>query len=302
MSNRQECDLTTPSVPEDLKQLQEWFATIITKPLIEHDHINPISPSGVLITKEAARFISPSPTLRPHQRIEIYNQQYWWRMLEVLQTNFPLVVRLFGYTDFNQKIAIPYLIKYPPNHWSLTCLGDRLPQWVKEEYKESDKQLVYDATLLDQIFASSFLIGQYPSLDLDTLSKNDPESLLTMTFCLQTYLFLIDYQYDLPNFREAVIKEEPPYWFNHDFPHLAKDKHYYFVIFRNVKNNVAWKDIGKEEFLLLKQFAKGLNILAACDWIEEQDTTTQEIMAANLQKWMQDWTRFGWLTIDPVKS
>ncbi len=300
MNRRKECEIPDSTIPKELKNVQEWFGSIIKRPLVEHDRINPIAPSGTVITKEAARFISPSPTLLPHQRIEIYNQQYWWRLLDILQTNFPLVVRLFDYHDFNQKIAIPYLVKYPPNHWSLTILGEKLPRWINEEYKESDKQLVYDAALLDYTFATGFLGTQYPSPDFDTLSKNDPEALLTLPFCLQPHLFLIEYKYDLPDFREAILKEEPPYWVEHDFPDLSRDKApYYFVIFRNHKNNIAWKEIPHEEYLLLKQFANGLSIQSACDWIEEQEAAMQDLMAAHLQKWMQDWTRFGWLTINP---
>ncbi len=286
-------------MPQEVKNIQEWFASIIVRPLVEPDHINPISPSGVVISKEAAKFISPSPTLLPHKRIEIYNQQYWWRLLNILQTNFPLVVRLFDYRDFNQKIAIPFLVKYPPKHWSLATLGEKLPQWIQEAYQESDKQLIYDAALLDLIFASSFLSEQYPSLDFSALIKNEPETLLTLPFCLQPHLHLIEYKYDLPNFRESILKEEPPYWVEHDFPALSRDKIYYFVIFRNHKNNVAWKDIPQEEYLLLKQFSKELSIQSACDWIESQESEIQDRMAVNLQKWIQDWTRFGWLTINP---
>jgi hypothetical protein len=297
MNHEQQHELKDTAVPHELKYVQEWFGSIIRRPLVKNDHINPISPSGVVITKEAARFVSPSPTLQPHQRVEIYNQQYWWRLLNVFQTNFPLVNRLFGPDDFNQKIAIPYLIKYPPDHWSLTILGEKLSQWIEEEYGESDKQLVYDAAQLDQIFAISFLSAQQPALDLDTLSKNDPEALLILPFCLQPHVFLLTYNYDLPAFREDLIKQEPPYWLEHDFPKLPREKNYHFVIFRNLKNNVAWKDIPREEYLLLKQFAKGTSIQSACDWIEEQDTELQDAMVMHLQKWIQDWTRYGWLTL-----
>lgn len=284
------------SIPEEMRKIQEWFGSIITRPLIENDRINPLSPSGVVITKEAARFVSPSPTLHPHQRIEIYNRQYWWRLLNVLQTNFPLLLRLFDYHDFNEKIAVPFLVKYPPCNWSLSDLGEKLPLWVKEEYKYNDRELVYDAALLDQVFASSFLSIQHPPIDFALLSKNDPDSLLTLPFRLQPHIHLLEYRYDLPDFREMLIKEEPGYWVKNDFPALTQDKTYYFVIFRNHKNNVSWKDIPKVEYLLLKQFTHELSIQAACDWIEKQDSKTQEDMAAHLQTWIQDWTRFGWLT------
>lgn len=283
-------------IPQELKNIQEWFGSIISRPLLKNDQINPISPSGLIITKEATKFISPSPTLKPHQRMQIYNQQYWWRLLDALQTNFPLVTRLFGPTDFNQKIAIPFMVKYPPDHWSLTLFGEKLPGWIDKYYHASDKKLVYDAALLDQIFASSFLGKQNPLLDLETLSKNDPEALLNLPFYLQPHLFLVQFDYDLPFLREEMLKEEPQYWMKHDFPRLPSEKIYHFVFFRNSKNNVAWKDISQEEFFLLKRFQEGASIQLACNWIEEQAEELQESMGMGLQQWIQGWARFGWLT------
>src|SRR4051812_44875922 len=104
------------AVPTQLKRMQEWFASIITRPVDEESRINPLSPEGVPMEQEACRYITPSATLLPAQRIQIYNQQYWWRLLSIMHELYPLVTRLFGHRDFNQTIAIPYLVKYPPSH------------------------------------------------------------------------------------------------------------------------------------------------------------------------------------------
>ena len=75
----------------------EWFASIITQPMDMHDTIHPYSPTGQLIAEESKKYIAPSECLQSHQRIELYNQQYWWRLFNVMQKNFPLVCRIFGY-------------------------------------------------------------------------------------------------------------------------------------------------------------------------------------------------------------
>ncbi len=101
------------SIPPGLKSVQEWFGNVISSPLEDNNYIKTIAPSGYLIAEEAARYIIPTPNLRAHQRIQIYNQQYWWRLLKAMHESFPLVTRLFGYHAFNETIAIPYLYKYP---------------------------------------------------------------------------------------------------------------------------------------------------------------------------------------------
>lgn len=166
-------------VPIKLKKIQHWFGSIIGRPIDEDSRMNPLSPSGNPMELEAYDFIKPSPTLRPAQRIQIYNQQYWWRLINHMHESFPLVIRLFGYHDFNRTIAIPYLVSYPPTHWSLNQLGDKLPQWVEEEYQADDKQLVYDAVRVDWAFSHSFVAAELEPIHGANLPREgDPSSLL----------------------------------------------------------------------------------------------------------------------------
>ncbi len=280
-----------------LQSTQEWFASIITSPLAKNDSINPMMPNGMLIAEEAARYIVPSPTLLPHQRLQIYNQQYWWRLLNTLHANFPLVTRLFGYQAFNEKIGLPYLHQCPPNHWSLTLLGERLPSWVANHYTKPDKPLIHNAANLDWAFTASFIAPQHPPLDLNQLAQEDPSLLLSKPFYLQPHIHLFEWDYDLLAFRELFLQEEVDYWTEHRFPALPKKQSSYFALYRTLKNSQAWREITKGEYFLLQLFQKGSSVEAACEVMEEQELAVYEQVAANLQKWIQDWTRLGWLTL-----
>lgn len=294
-------DINQP--PCYLRSTQEWFASIITQPLGKKEKIRSKTPQGTLIAEEAGKYIVPSPTLRPHQRMQIYNQQYWWRLLNTLHANYPLVTRLFGYPAFNEKIGIPYLLKYPPNHWSINLIGKQLPKWVKESYKDRDRSLVLNATYLDWAFMASFIALAQPGLDLSQMIKDNPDNLLTTTFYLQSHIALFNWEYDLFTFREHFLKHEPNYWIKHRFPTLSKEKAYYFILFRNMNNHLAWREISKGEFILLQRFKLGSTMNDACDYVELQEATLYESVAENLQKWLQDWTQAGWLTlISPDKE
>lgn len=283
-------------LPCSLKTTQEWFASVITTPLGDNDTIQPYSPNGFLIAEEASRYIVPSPTLRPHQRMEIYNQQYWWRLLNTLHINFPLVTRLFGRNAFNEDIAIPYLLKNPPNHWSLTVIGERLPAWILEFYKEPDQPLVHHSTQLDWAFTANYIAPQLPRLDLARLTKQNPEKLLNCPFYLQPNIQLFTWDYNLFTFRESFLEQDADYWIDHRFPELTTGKTYHFILYRNLRNNPAWREITDGEYLLLDCFKKGSSIADACNLIETTHSSLYEEVASNLQKWVQDWTQLGWLT------
>lgn len=292
----------TTTIPSKLQATQEWFACVITQKLVENQYINPTAPSGMLIAEEAARYIIPSPTLRPHQRIQIYNQQYWWRLLNTLHDNFPLLTRLFGYQSFNDDIGVPYLIKYPPNHWSLNFLGERLPKWISEAYHEPDQSLIFNAAQLDWAFMASFLSPQKNPLDLTLILQEGPNALLKYPFYLQPHIQLFKWDYDLLTFREAFLKQSVNHWLDHPFPSLSKEKAYYFVLYRSAKNNILYKEMSLGEYTLLSLLKKGSTIEAACEALEQQESAVYDQAATSLQQWLQDWTAKHWLTLESPLS
>ena len=277
-------------VPVELKEIQKWFASILVRPIDYNSKMMPISPRGVPMEEEAPLFIRPSPTLESHQRIELYNQQYWWRLLSIMQENTPLVTRLFGYTDFNHQIAEPYLVKYPPRHWSLNILSDRLVYWIEEDYMGDNRELVRDAAALDYAYLRSFFAPDHPPLNnsLDQISEE--------TLFLQPHIFLFCFDCDLVTLRTEMMKEDPDYWVKNDFPEVAKQEKHYFVIYRNSAYNICVDRVSALDYEVLKLFQKGMSIDRFCDWIEAQEPNKSAQAEAELQRWFQTWTSRSWLT------
>lgn len=284
------------AVPQQLKELQQWFASIITRPIDEDSKMDLISPSGKPMVEEACEYIAPSPTLRPAQRIQLYNQQYWWRLLSTMHDIYPLVTRLFGYHDFNQRLIIPFLVKYPSNHWSLSYLGARFPLWVEEEYHEEDRELVLNAAKIDWAYNDCFIAAQKPTLDGLNLQE---EELLTLPLQLQPYVHLFELPYDLFHFRIDFIKQEPEYWVEHDFPELKRlpsGEMLHFVMYRNPSNQTIVETIGANEYQLLKHFKTGSTVDLLCQWLEHQEGSLVEDASQNLNLWFQRWTALRFLT------
>lgn len=286
-------------VPSKLKRTQQWFGSIIGRPIDEDSRMNPISPSGQPMEIEACDYIRHSPTLRPAQRIQIYNQQYWWRLLNSMHETFPLVTRLFGYHDFNKTIAIPYLVKYPPHHWSLNEMGRHLYLWVEEHYHENDIDLILDAVKVDWAFTHSFCAKQKAPILTTTLPREgDSSSLIDKKIFAQVHLHLFEMSYDLFNFRVEFLKQEPEYWVEHDFPELKKEKQYYFVLFRNINQDIQWCELTKGQFQVFSFLAKGSTIDDLCQWIETQSSSLIEEAKSNLHHWFQQWIVRRWLTLE----
>lgn len=287
-------------VPQQLKETQDWFAGIITQAIDNHSQINPIAPSGAPISEEACKYIAPSPTLKPHQRIQIYNQQYWWRLLSTLHDNFALTTRILGYYKFNTQIGEPYLKKYPPNHWSLNHLGDMLPQWIRTDYQGENKQLIQEAVDSDWGFNESFFAGELPAINVHQAAKdcNNP-LLLKEPLYLQPHLHLFHFKHALFPFRDEMLKKDADEWTNSELPPLKKEKNYFYVLYRNNHYNIAWVEVDEFEYRLIERFKQGATIEELCQWIEKQNDHFQQAAAENLHLWFQEWTMRQWLCSMP---
>ncbi len=279
------------TAPENLLRIQKWFAAAITEPLTI-DHCLPMASSAL---EEAKNYIRPSKTLLSHERIELYYRQYWWRLLDVLQENFPTVVRLFGKEDFNQKIAIPYLSKHPSTHWALCRLGDTITAWIKRNYKENDREIIRIAAEMDWSAQIAFWSGKRAPIDPTSLSATEIQELLQKKIYLQPYISLFAYPCDFFSFRDAFLKEEISYWNSHPFPELIEKKSF-FVVFRNFTNQVIWQEISESEHLILSQIAKGKTLSIALNALKRKAELLEEAMTL-LPLWFQSWTSLGWFTL-----
>lgn len=259
--------------PKRLVELQTWFAGALMLSLSESERLCKIA------CPDASRFIAPGATLSAHRRIEIYHQQYWWRLLRCLHENFPFLTRLFGYRNFNSQIAIPYLTYNPPTHWALSRLGDTLPAFLQEHYTHTDKALIIDAATLDAAAQHAFLAPHFRPL------KHAPHP--TQKLFLQPHIHLFHLKADLFAYREAFLKENVDHWNTHPFPPLPPGKH--FLLYRNSAHTICWKELTPNEYLLLHAFQNGATLTEACQQLQGND-------AELLPLWFQEWTLHGFLT------
>ena len=180
-------------IPPALLEIQIWFMQIETRPLRELGDWN--LPRYDAQTREAIeKRISPGPHLSAAQRIGLYNQQYWFRSFTLLQERYPTLLRLFGYGDFNGKIAEPYLMQHPNGDWLLATFGRKLPQWIEEAYREEDREFIVDIARMEEAYERLWYA---------------PESAPRERFTFHANLFA---------FREQILQEEPSYWEEHPFP------------------------------------------------------------------------------------
>ena len=87
---------------------------------------------GSRMEELAAAFIKPNDRLSSFERLEIYNRQYWFRVLDCLYEDYPGLRAIVGERKF-MKLITAYLARYPSDSYTLRDLGNRLDQFLGEE-------------------------------------------------------------------------------------------------------------------------------------------------------------------------
>ncbi|MDQ3092115.1 MAG: DNA-binding domain-containing protein [Actinomycetota bacterium] len=77
----------------------------------------------------ADELITPSATLAPTERLELYHRQYWYRLLDSIAEDFPGLRRLLGDEDF-WRLMEAYLEAVPPRSFTLRHLGAGLADFI----------------------------------------------------------------------------------------------------------------------------------------------------------------------------
>src|ERR1700676_3597863 len=91
-----------------LEALQRAMAAAVMMPLTADEEMRSHAADGREMADVAAEFIAPNSRLTPFERLEIYNRQYWYRVLSALAEDFPALRAVVGAKAFD-TISVAYL-------------------------------------------------------------------------------------------------------------------------------------------------------------------------------------------------
>src|SRR5437016_13857583 len=97
---------------KDLKELQRFMAQMLFRPLNKESRMQRKWTDGRSMEEMAESFIKPNDRLTSFERLEIYNRQYWFRVLDCFYDDYPGLRAVLGEKKFT-RLAEAYLIRYP---------------------------------------------------------------------------------------------------------------------------------------------------------------------------------------------
>ena len=256
---------------------------------------------GASVVAIVASYISPNGRLSSFERFEIYNRQYWFRLISAVSEDFPALNALLGPKRFDPLI-LAYLNENPSTSWTLRDLGAKLPNFLEAhpEFPGRRHRLAVDVARLEWAYLDAFDREHRTPLTTEEAQAIGPESKLT----LQPHLQLLELSYPVDSLVLAVKKHVPETEIvssaasrreSQNRPKLTmmKRERVWLAVHR-FDNSVYYRRIGREAFLLLSALRSGASVSEAVTLAFETTKLNTEEQATVLRESFAHASELGW--------
>jgi hypothetical protein len=288
-----------------LLEIQRRMFEAVTTPLTKAENSRLRTRSGNSMRKLAEDIIKPNNRLTSVERLELYNRQYWWRLLSSFNDDFVGLRAVIGDRRFD-KLAEAYLQENPSTSFTLRNLGRNLERWLRAhpEWTGPHQALAIDMVRLEWADIEAFDNLEMPPLSIEDLRGLDPNSQLP----LQPFVRLLDLAYPVDNLLLS-IREQNDDDQGESSNTLAENREraspkgiknvkaeqVYLAVHR-IDFSVYFKRLDASAFAVLQAFERRASIAEAIETGFESAGVAKEQYAAQVQTWFSEWAQWGWFS------
>ena len=285
-----------------LADLQREMAAAVMNPLTPGEDMRPTAPDGRPMADVAASFIAPNSRLTAFERLEIYNRQYWLRILGALAEDFPAVRAVVGAKRF-EELSIAYLTVHPSRSFTLRNLGSKLVEWLLANPQWTGRRhaLAIDLARIEWAFVEAFDNGERTPLTLDQIVTLDADSRLA----LQPHVQLMALSYPADDIALALHNKEKRQASEAGLtaedapdepvrlPRLRRKPTW--VAAHRVDLNVYYRRMEREEFQTLSAIRAGQPLGPALETGFSASNIPEARRPQSVQTWFATWAELGWI-------
>ncbi|MGA7157722.1 MAG: DNA-binding domain-containing protein [Acidobacteriaceae bacterium] len=287
----------------NLLEFQRRMAEDVRRPLTDNFEMQCETPEEGSITQVAAGYVKPNDRLTSFERLEIYNRQYWFRVLGALEEDYSALQAVVGAKKFN-ALAVAYLQENPSRSFTLRNLGSGLPDWLEAhpEFAGRRRRLALDVARLEWAYVQAFDSASLaPCTEVEIATLNGQSSIV-----LQPHVQLLSLNYPVDEFVIAVHQsdssgdmrsnalEGPRKAEQFELPRMHRQNVYLAV--HRYADAVYYRRLERECFLLLGALQKGLTLELALESVFKRSFLSPEEQSATIEACFAHATQLGWFT------
>jgi Putative DNA-binding domain len=285
-----------------LLALQRQVARAVMTPLTPSERMRRIAPNGRSLASVAKKIIKPNDRLTSFERLEIYNRQYWFRVLDGFSDDFPGLRAILGDRRFD-AVAKAYLTDCPSRSFTMRDLGSRLETWLRKHprYAGGRQQLALDMVLLEWAEIDVFDSALRKPITAESLAGADPAKLHLR---LQPYIRLLDLRYPVDDLLLAIKHDAGTNVASNAVNERQKRKKVtavaqlkpspVFLAIHRLENTVYFRRLEREEFAILHALQRGKTLERAIVAGFRSSSIPAGERPEHAAAWFRNWSSLGW--------
>jgi hypothetical protein len=290
-----------------LLEFQRRMAADVMRPLTNDESMREQLDDGSSMSDHAAAYVKPNCHLSAFERLEVYNRQYWFRVLAALTEDFPALEAVVGAEQF-ELLAREYLAAHPSRSFTLRNLGSRLPGWLAAhpEFAGNGAELATDVARLEWAYAEAFDLADSAPIGAEEIAQLDDDAHIS----LQPHVQLLALHYPVDDLvlgvhRRRLRVEAASQASNRQansgshssplipLPEMARCDIWLAIHRHNLV--VYYKRLAREEYKLLTALSNGSSLGEALEAAFPHSSINLGEQAASVIEWFGNWAELGWL-------
>ncbi len=285
-----------------LSELQLRVAAVVMQPLTRADGMRRKTLDGRLVDAEAQALIKPNRVLKSFERLEIYNRQYWFRVLSSFAEDFSGLRAIVGGPKFERLMRV-YLSDCPSISFTLRNLGSQLETWLRLNPKwiHPRERLALDVVRLEWAHIEAFDGGYLPNLT----PANIEAAGLELRVSLHPHIRLLDLTYPVDDLLIEVHDHEDDGNTSSNAahegqlrsrvrPYTRPGPERIFLAVHRMQDSVYYKRLQPESFLMLKALGNQKSIEESIEIAFENSLMAEEERTIAITSWFGNWAELGW--------
>ncbi|HVJ45229.1 MAG TPA: DNA-binding domain-containing protein [Luteolibacter sp.] len=225
--------------------------------------------------EKARELMKPGSNLSSEERLELYHRQYWFRVLDSIAEDFPVLRKMAGEAQF-WNLMEAYLSACPSGSFTLRHLGRRMDEFVSswDGLDVVERRWFSSIAKLEYAYMEIF-----EAADFETVP---PDQLATAELILQPHVFLLELPVpaDLcEDWETFTPNDDPPVW---------------VAVWRGETRGRLQCRLDDVEFELLLRLRNGGKLDALFSEPASREPEPEEI-----SRWFTNWQSRGWIAVAP---
>jgi hypothetical protein len=259
-----------------LEQIQELLHRLITAPSGVADALS----HDATAKEQLEKVVAGDERLSSTERVDVYANMYFYRILDALKEDFPATVAVIGPENFHNLIT-DFLIAFPPTEPSIFFAGRNLAEFCQTHRLRKTWPFLADLVVVERALIEVFHAPDSPPLTAASLRELDPERWSALELRTIGAMQLVACGFNVVPLIRAVA--EAMAW----SPPAAVSTP--ILVWRK-RNKVFYRELNSPEDQALELLRSGIKFAELCEQVATSDESedSSQLIFEMLQRWVDD--------------